>query len=269
MEFKDESHLTFVGRFLTPEEIIPWIQAQNFGALPATKVFDHHTYYPTQAEWKGLATLQAIFRYYHNTRGWPEGIGPHFFVEDAGVWVATHPRHDGIGVAGHNYRAIHIENIGNFNDITLTGSQLINNYILKYALAQKPGIPIDRQHYFFHSDYSTKTCPGSANTKSMLIDLAAKYKFEGANKLEEGTIVSRPVTREEFANALFAKNLPAIFFGATLSPAAPITRGQVQSLVVRAYEFKFGNPGPEVIQDGRQADYLMTHELPYVVERLV
>jgi len=260
--FKDESHKLFVGRFLLPEEIEPWILAQNFGSLPATTIFDHHTYRPTLDTWKGLSTLEAIFRYYQS-KGWPKGVGPHFFVTDTGVWVATHPRHDGIGVAGYNRRTLHIEIVGDFDLKPVGGQQLINLCVLKGALSKKPGIPINEKHNLFHRDKAAKSCPGKANTKERLIKtLSITPSLPLIEKPR------RAVTREEFANALFVKGLPAIFRGPKLSPQATITRHEVSVLVARAY-LDADKPTPLVIRDGRPGDPLYEHELPYVLERLV
>ena len=260
MGFKDESHKLFVGRFLLPEQIEPWILAQNFGNMPANMIFDHHTYRPTLDTWKGLSTLEAIFRYYER-KGWPRGTGPHFFVTDKGVWVATHPRHDGIGVAGFNSRTLHSELVGDFDLRPVDGQQLINLHVLKGALAKKPGIPINEKHNLFHRDKAAKSCPGKANTKKRLIRTAS---IEPHLPIEQPR---RALTREEFANALFAKGLPAIFKGPKLSPQAAITRHEVSVLVARAY-LDVGRPAPVVIRDGRPGDPLFEHELKYVVERL-
>jgi len=261
MGFRDESHKLFVGRFLLPEEIEPWILAQNMGSLPANRICDHHTWRPTLATWKGLSTLEAIFRYYEG-KGWPKGVGPHFFVTDAGIWVATHPRHDGIGVAGHNKRVIHTEIVGDFDAKPVAGQQLINLHVLKGALTKKPGIPINEKHNFFHRDKASKSCPGKANTKALLIKTASI-----APSLPLIEKPRRAITREEFANALFAKGLPAIFKGPKLSPTAAITRHEVSVLVARAC-VDIGKPTPIVIRDSRPGDPLLEHELPYVLERL-
>ena len=85
---------------------------------------------------------------------------------------------------------------------------------------------------------------------------------------KETTMAGIPVTREEFANALFAKKLTAIFKGPQLKPNGHITRGEADVLIRRAYDYS-GRPSPQVFNDGRFEDTLTRHELPFVLERLI
>src|SRR5665648_391307 len=115
MAFADESDELFVGRFLALEEFPEWLRAQNMGGLPAIEGAIHHTYIPNQHQWHGSSSLLGVFNYYSGHLGWPRGVGPHFWVatgtdgHTVGIWVGTHPRHDGIGVAGPNHRRFHTE----------------------------------------------------------------------------------------------------------------------------------------------------------------
>ncbi|HZD59707.1 MAG TPA: peptidoglycan recognition family protein [Anaerolineae bacterium] len=262
MVFSDESCKLFVGRFLLPEEIEEWVVAQNMGSKPATGACDHHTPGLSLEDWKGLATINAIFSYYER-KGWPKGVGPHFFVTDKGIWVATHPRHDGIGTAGYNHRVIHIEIVGDFDEKPTDGDQLINLYRLKHALAENPGIQINQECYRFHRDDALKSCPGAANSKELLIDAAAQWS--PAPVVAEQ--LRRTVTREEFVEALLRKGLPAILKGPRLNLSAPITRHEVTVLVERAYQHE-GVPVPNIMRDWRSGDLLMEHELAFVLEKL-
>jgi N-acetylmuramoyl-L-alanine amidase len=81
------------------------------------------------------------------------------------------------------------------------------------------------------------------------------------------TFKSQPVTREKFANALFSKVLPAIFFGPRLNPQSAVTRKEAQVLVERAYQHK-GKPVPGLAISDRPSDPLTESELEYLLERL-
>ena len=199
--FTDESKKLFVGRLLKPDEIEPWVLAQNMGSSPANRVCHHHTYIPTVEQWKGLKSLNAIFRYYER-KGWPKGVGPHFFNAPEGIYVATHPRHDGIGVRGHNHRVIHIENVGNYDKKPLAGQMLDNLYILNRALSKNPGIAVNRSTHFFHRDYALKTCPGTANTKELLIAVPALKNEDKPTNKYQITITVRGKDAKQFAQAI-------------------------------------------------------------------
>lgn len=225
--FKDESSKLFVGRFLKLEEIEPWVLAQNMGDAPANLICHHHTYIPTLAQWKGMESLLAIFRYYER-KGWRKGVGPHVFVADNGIYIATHPRHDGIGVAGFNHRVIHIECIGNFDNKPLGGQQLENLYVLNRALAKNPGIPINRSKHFFHRDKSPKSCPGKANTKELLIDKSiAKPKPKEEPKVKD----YKGRWSEPFIDEIIRLGIMKGYADGTFRPATNVTREELAKVI--------------------------------------
>lgn len=120
--YSDESGKTLVLKEFTPERFAAWFAVQNVGAAPYNAVGIHHTYIPTSLQYRGIATLQGVFNYYANERGWPRGLGPHLWLIDGHgqyrhgqplVAVGTHPRRDGIGIAYRNHRWLHIEGLFN------------------------------------------------------------------------------------------------------------------------------------------------------------
>jgi len=180
--FTDESKRLFLGRFLLPEEIEPWIEAQLLGTLPAIYGVTHHTWSPTPATWRGRSTLDGVFRYYREDLGWPAGVGPHFFVAPRerggpwGVWVATHPRHDGIHVSGWNSRSIGMEYVWNGDLSSFTPEMLRIGALVWQAIERKIGLPIRISYtrgspgHFLHRDKSPKSCPGNWNDRAAIID---------------------------------------------------------------------------------------------------
>lgn len=173
----------FVGRFLLPEEIGPYLAVQikpNWAKFFCV----HHTWSPTETQWKGYNTLKGIFSYYHYERGWTEGMGPHLWVapfyKDGpwGVWIGTHPSRQGIGAIDWNYDTIHMETAWNgdvhpfseevisvitkvIQEVSIYASiptQLVNFDNDGFANKSKPGL-------LFHCDTrkANKTCPGTKN----------------------------------------------------------------------------------------------------------
>ncbi len=173
--FTDESAKLFSGRFLLPHEIAPWIAAQQFGAMPANHTVLHHTWSPTYDQWSGRSTLDGIFAYYRRDRGWPAGVGPHFWVAPRerggplGVWIGTHPRHDGIHVAGFNHRSLGIETAWNGDAAPFTPAVEAVLRTLVFALSSRLGIPLRWTHakapgLSLHRWWASKSCPGTKNT---------------------------------------------------------------------------------------------------------
>ncbi len=118
----DDSARLFIGKELTLEEFAKWWKVQGLGTRPFNAVGFHHTENPTQQSWAGLPTLNGVFNYYHNELGWTKGLGPQLFVYSGDgpyspgvprIYIATHPAHDGIGIAGRNQRWLHIEHVWN------------------------------------------------------------------------------------------------------------------------------------------------------------
>ena len=195
--FSDESGQLFVGRFLLPEEIRPWIMAQSFGAKPAIYAVTHHTYRPTADQWRGRESLDGVFRYYRDNLGWPEGKGPHFWVatesgpgSPLGLWIGTHPRHDGIHVAGWNHRSLGMEYVWNGDLAPFTDEMLRVGAITWQAIEEKIGIPIrlttdESPGHFFHRDYASKSCPGNKNTHSRVMTAYRELDQEEQDMTDE------------------------------------------------------------------------------------
>jgi hypothetical protein len=170
MAFQDESSKLFVGRLLKAGEIGDWLAAQQAGAKPATRVFTHHTWRPNQHRPFSRSSLDGVFAYYRKDLGWPEGVGPHFFVCADGAWAATHFRHDGIHVKGQNSRSVGVEVVWDGDEAAFAGPTLDNLVVLMRALANRLQISMDESHFRLHNEYSAKSCPGSKNPKNWLLE---------------------------------------------------------------------------------------------------
>ena len=250
MAFTDESNKMYVGRFLLPDEILPWLKAQKKPTW-AKYIMTHHTWSPTFSQWAGDRTLKAIFNYYRDTRGWDSGKGPHFWIAPKykngpiGIWIGTHPYNKGIGAIDWNSDTLHCEYAWNGDVAPFTDSVLKVGAALMGALEEWIGIPLEpvkflngwavkgKKGHLFHRDTpkAGKTCPGKKNTHELVFGRYKLYNTE------------QDVWAPE---ALWLKEKGIIqgYPDGTFRPQAKVTRGQLAIALKRFYaviekEFKF------------------------------
>jgi hypothetical protein len=170
-----EPPMEIVGRVLSADEFVRYVETLEMLQPRPTRLFLHHTWKPTRETWNGRETLYGMKAYYERqlwqdaAGRWHEGwtAGPHLFVADDGIWLFSDLRYDGVGVYGHNYRTRHLEMVGDYDQELPTGATLTNTIAALGALCACWGL--DPQTLAFHRDFSTKTCPGTAVTKSWII----------------------------------------------------------------------------------------------------
>jgi len=73
----------------------------------------HHTFSPTQADWRGKKSMDALERYYRDTKKWP--AGPHLFLAPDGIWAGTPLSHPGVHAGDCNAHMIGLEIVGDFD----------------------------------------------------------------------------------------------------------------------------------------------------------
>jgi hypothetical protein len=179
------------GRVMTQEEFVRHVEGLDFPPPQPTRIFLHHTWKPTQADWRGHNTIMAMKAYYERKHwvdsqgqeheGWD--AGPHLFIAEDGIWLFSDLAHDGVGVYGQNYRSRHIEMVGNYDEKLPSGPILENTIVALGVLHERLGLDIRKLS--FHRDFSTKTCPGSKVAKDWIIPLVAKWIEEYRRRREE------------------------------------------------------------------------------------
>jgi hypothetical protein len=140
------------------EGFVRYAEALDWGAVRPNKVFLHHTWKPTGADWRGAATMDAMYRVY---RGYGWSVFPHLFVAEDGIWQMWDLRKNGAGVVGQNDRAIHVEMVGDYDRALPGGNTWANTKAVLRVLLRVLGL----REVLFHRDYADKSCPGSAVTK--------------------------------------------------------------------------------------------------------
>lgn len=194
-------------RPMTLSEFTHYAQADLAGCNPRliSQIFLHHTWKPTIAEWRGYATILAMKTYYQRQlwtdaqgrqrQGWT--AGPHIFVAPDGIWLFTDLNRDGIGVKGHNAGTRHVEMVGDYDQVPPTGDILHWTVAVLALLHRAFRLPLET--LAFHRDVSTKTCPGSAVSKTDII--AHAHAWHNARQAET-TMALHELLRQAAYNAL-------------------------------------------------------------------
>ena len=176
-----EPPFDIVGRVMTSDEFVHYVEGLDFEPPLPKRIFLHHTWRPTRDQWRGMGSILAMKDYYERQlweddqgrlhEGWT--AGPHLFIADDGIWLFSDLRWDGIGVYGHNQRSRHVEMVGNYDSQLPSGATLENTIVALGVLHERLGLDIERLN--FHRDFSTKSCPGWAVHKSWIIPRVAAW----------------------------------------------------------------------------------------------
>ena len=150
-----------------------------------TEVHLHHTWRPRQSDYRGLATIQSMWRHHTQNNGWSD-IAQHVTIAPRGeIWLCRNFNAAPASSSGFNGNAsagpFMIEMIGDFDvgQETITKEQkqatlgVISAIQMRFNLA-----PQDMK---FHSEMSGKTCPGTSFDKAEWIGEVAAMTAAGGN----------------------------------------------------------------------------------------
>lgn len=141
------SPFAYIGKALTGQEFITYVQTYDFGSIPPSFVVVHNTYNP-DASWAPISTNQAswwdrnemgmsadqiktkrrpqldgIMVYYRDTKHWT--TGPHLFIDEKWIWLFTPMYEVGTHAASGNsfhdangqlHYSIGVETVGYFKN---------------------------------------------------------------------------------------------------------------------------------------------------------
>lgn len=139
-----------------------------------THIQIHHTWKPTQKDYKGESTIKSMWNHHVNTNEWSD-IAQHFSPGPDGlIWDGRSLEKDPAGISGHNKGGIMFEIIGNFDDghDVLDGKQLYAVTRAVAILVKKFNLSYD--DIIFHREYSSKTCPGTSVKKAVFIEMVKR-----------------------------------------------------------------------------------------------
>lgn len=144
--------------------VAAWAKA---GGRRADSVHMHHTWRPRQTDWAGEPTVEAMWRYHVEDRGFAD-IAQHVTIgPDGSIWTGRHWNLPPASATGHNGRAdagpFMFEIVGDF-DIgreSLEGAQLESVLAVIGTVQEAFGLEVESLR--FHRQLgSPKTCPGTA-----------------------------------------------------------------------------------------------------------
>jgi N-acetylmuramoyl-L-alanine amidase CwlA len=167
-----------LGDCLSIPEWIEYIRSYSFGPIRPDRIVLHHTWRPTVEQWRGSRTLRAIQRYYGG-KGWT--AGPHLFCAPDGIWLFTPMNRVGIhagagnGSLSRGWYSIGVEMVGDYDHQRPSGRVLDHTCAVLIGLEQKLSLQLDSKLYF-HRDFSPKTCPGRAVTRSWVLSSVEQWR---------------------------------------------------------------------------------------------
>lgn len=192
--------MKIVNKKLSLKEFKEYVAKKDFGSKPPTFIVIHHTWKPTEKDWKGQLTISALKGYYE-AKGW--SAGPHIFIAPDGIWLFTDMYDVGIHAGDGNGSlkdgySIGIEVVGDYDGAKWSGKIKELSFGVIDILTKRLNIPYTK--IMFHRDFSNKTCPGKAITKEWII--------EKLYKMNEPEIMNIPVIKPDSIEDYLEKDLP-------------------------------------------------------------
>ena len=174
--------MEIIGKKIPPEKFFAYLKTVKFGSIRPSEIVLHHTWRPTAQSWRGERSIGGLKNHYENL-GW--SAAPHIFVASDGIWaffdLAKVGIHAGAGNAtwekngeiSHGFTppkggtlvkySIGLEVVGNYNHQVWSGQTKENAVGCLRDLLDF--FEMGREKIFFHRDFSSKSCPGSAISK--------------------------------------------------------------------------------------------------------
>lgn len=154
-----------IGRHLKPAEIHGYVSAIRWDEWKPDFIVVHNTASPSLSSRPNGLTAQHIKNleaYYRDQQGWR--AGPHFFVDDHGVWLFTPPTVPGTHSPSWNGVSLGIEMLGDFASeefVSGRGGEVRYNTIrLMASLLHQLGLPDTAWKYHIEDTKTNHDCPG-------------------------------------------------------------------------------------------------------------
>jgi len=161
--------------------------ARMIGAFPWRRKIDavhiHHTWRPKHAQWKGLDSVRAMWRFHTQTNGWSD-IAQHLTIgRDGDIWTGRNWNVSPASASGFNGNAnvgpFMIEINGDFDEgqDTLGGAQLESVLSIVALLLKR--FELEPSAIRFHNQMTDhKTCPGTGVRRERFLE-QVQQRLEG------------------------------------------------------------------------------------------
>lgn len=158
---------------LTVKQFADVLQAFPFRRR-ITAVHMHHTWQPNHANWRGQASMEGMWRFHTQERGFSD-IAQHLTIDPEGlVWTgrswnnapASAVGHNGNGVAG----PFMFEAVGNFDKGGDPFSGAQRQAVLDVITLVNRQFGLDAGTLLFHNQVAAKSCPGTSIDRAAFVE---------------------------------------------------------------------------------------------------
>jgi len=189
---------------LTPEEFIELLALFPFRRR-IDSVHMHHTWRPKHSQFRGLESIEAMWRFHTQDNGWSD-IAQHITIDPEGmIWTGRNWNQSPASAGGHNGNSISgpfmFEMIGDFDRARdpFAGAQRRTAIEVVARVQMKFNLPA--RSLRFHNQMSTKSCPGSSiDYEEFLSAVEARRAQIAEEATAEALRISaedRPFSKEE------------------------------------------------------------------------
>lgn len=135
-------------------------------------ITNHNTYQPDDRDWAGLASMNAMKRYYRDTKGWTSGPNLYLCAKapnpaHTGIWQMTTIARPGTHAGACNSDHLGVEWVGDFDRAPPSADQYTLGITINLLIMQQWGLPPEAINV--HNEcMSGRTCPGKYLTGTQL-----------------------------------------------------------------------------------------------------
>jgi len=189
----------------THSEFQDLIEAYPF-TRSITDVHLHHTWKPRRRDYRGLATIEGMWRYHTGNNGW-EDIAQHVTIApDGDIWLCRNFNWVPASARGFNGNRtagpFMIELIGDFDEgmDDMPVEQLNSTLSVIRAIQSRFQLPASALR--FHCEMSSKSCPGSNMDKSDWIERLESYVPSASRSIDDLPFPKRAGRYRELLEAM-------------------------------------------------------------------
>ncbi|MEA2863511.1 MAG: hypothetical protein QOF14_5779 [Hyphomicrobiales bacterium] len=161
---------------MQPQEFVQAV-SQFIWNPSKTLIHMHHTWRPNHSQYDGLTSIEGMYDYHVNTKGWSD-IAQHVSIApDGTIWTGRPWNKSPASALGFNSSKVFMfETIGDFDvgKDPLSGAQLATVVLVIATLMDRFNLAVAALK--FHNEMSDKSCPGSSVNKQDILDAVGGFQ---------------------------------------------------------------------------------------------